>query len=144
MATYNNIITSFREVCNRHKQINTFFSGEEWDFQSAQNIYPAVLLSPDISTIEYGRVMLKFNMFVVDLLTRDGLNNDEIKSDTLQIGQDIIAEFYDNFSDYGFTIEEQISLTPLNEEMDDIVSGWVFNITIQLPYAMNDCFLPIN
>ena len=144
MATYNQVIDTFRDLSTRHKQINTFFSGEEYDFQSASNIYPALLLSPDVSSVSQGSIMLKFNMYVIDILNRDRLNNDDIKSDTLQIGLDIISVLYDNSTVYGFTIEDETSITPLNEEMDDIISGWVFSINVQIQYAMSDCYLPIN
>lgn len=144
MATYNKIIAGFKSFSEKHKQVNTFFSGEEWDFQVKTNIYPAVLVAPDNSTIEQGRFFLKFNVFVVDLLNSDNSNTDEIYSDMLQICGDFIAEFQDNEDDYGFTIEEGTSIIPLHEEMDDKVGGWVMQINVQLLFNSSECGLPIN
>lgn len=142
MTTYNNIINSFRNFAYRHKMINTFYSGQEWDFQADTNIYPAIVMSPDSSLIEDGRFYYKFNIFILDILKPDLSNQDEILSDASQIAGDIVAEFIENEDIYGFTIEESSQLTPLEEVIDDNVSGWLLSINIQSPFNSSNCLLP--
>lgn len=144
MTTYNNIINSFKEFSENHKQINTFFSGQDWNFQTQNNIYPAVLIIPDASSIEQGRFLYKFNIFVIDILKSDLSNQDEIYSDMAQIAGDIVSEFEDNEDSYGFTLEDNVTINPVYEQLDDFVGGWIMNISIQVPFNMSDCLLPLN
>lgn len=143
-ATYNIIIKAFEDFCTNHQQINTFFSGGNWDFQTLNNIYPAVIMLPQPSRIEMGQYLFTFNIFVCDLLNEDMSNIDEIYSDTAQIIGDMVAYFKDN-DDYEFYLDESsVELQPSDETLDDIVAGWVATINIQVPYSGSTCGLPIS
>jgi len=144
MITYNQIIKAFNTFSTNHKQINTFFSGQEFDFQTNTNIYPAMLTVVDVSSIEMGRFMYKFNIFFIDISNQDGSNADEIYSDMAQVVGDFVSEFSDNRDLYGFTLEDSVQITPVFEALDDKTYGWIASISIQVPYTMNDCLLPIN
>jgi len=144
MITYNNIINSFRSFCENHKQLKDFYSGEVYDFQSRNNIYPNMLITPDVSTIENGRFLYTFNIFITDLLNDDLSNQDEIYSDCSSICGDIYSEFYDNYENYGFTINENIDLNKVNEELIDNISGWMMTVNIQVPFYGSDCNLPVD
>lgn len=144
MATLNNIIKSFEDFSTAHLQVNTFFSGQVWNFQSYTNKYTAVILLPVPSAIQKGQLSLTFNLFVIDQLNKDRTNKDEVLSDTLQILQDYISEFSDNEEVNGFTLndEESISIEPFEEELDDVVAGWVATIMIKVPYSGSTCIIP--
>jgi len=143
MITYNNIINSFKTFFKSHPQISTFYSGQEWNFQTMNNIYPAVIISPDITNIENGRFLYSFNIIIIDILSNDLDNQDEIFSDLAQICADIITEFEDNREKYGFSLERPSNITPITEKLDDNVCGWILKINIQVPFFANDCNLPI-
>lgn len=144
MATYNNIIKAFSDFADNHQQLNTFFSGGTWDFQTMENIYPAMVMLPQSSTIVKGAANIVFNVFICDILKSDKSNMDEIYSDTLQISQDMISFFKDN-DDYDFYLDEtSVNIEPTDDILDDIVCGWVSTITIQLPYSGSTCGLPIS
>ena len=143
MVTYNNIVTAFKTFATKHKQINTYFSGQEFDFGTKTNLYPAMLCVGDNATIEMGRFMFKFNVFFIDIGNQDGSNADEIYSDMAQVAGDFVAEFSDNRDLYGFSIEDSVELTQIFEKFDDITYGWLASVAIQVPYTANDCNLPI-
>lgn len=145
MATLNQIIKSFEDFSTSHLQVHTFFSGQTWNFQSITNKYTAVILLPLPSVVQRGMLTLNFNLFVIDQLNKDRSNKDEILSDTLQVLQDYISEFADNEDIYNFTLEEgeEIPIEPLEEELDDVVAGWVATVKIKVPYSGNTCIIPV-
>jgi hypothetical protein len=145
-TTFNNIITAFGDFKNSHYQINTFFFGETWDFQSSQdNVYPAMILLPQPSTIERGMITFNFSVFVCDILNKDRTNAHEIYSDCAQIIADLVSEMKDKEDDYGFWLDEtNVLMEPFTEAFDDVLCGWVASINIQVKYVGSSCGLPLN
>lgn len=144
-TTYNQVIKAFSDICDNHKQINSFYSLQTWEFQTKENVYPAVLLIPLPSTIQQGMTILSFELHVMDLLNKDSSNLNEIHSDTLQIANDIIAETAENEDDYGFTLNtEAITATPFEESLDDRVAGWVITLDVEIENGLDDCNIPID
>jgi hypothetical protein len=144
MTTYNSVVAAINDLCTRHQQINTFYSGQTWNFQPDTNTYPAMILVPLTSAVESGRVVLNFNMFLTDILNKDRSNLTEIHSDTLQIIGDIISELKDDEDTYGFTLDESsVSVDPFEESFDDVLAGWIANISISFKFNGSNCILPI-
>lgn len=142
-ATYNQIINAFDTFCTNHLQLNTFYSGDTWDFQTTNSVYPVLILLPQPSRIENGRVVLMFNIFIADILNKDQSNLDEIYSDTLLIMTDLISYFKDNDSYEFYLNETSVTIEPFNEKFDDIVAGWMANIEIEIPNSGSTCGLPM-
>jgi hypothetical protein len=144
MKTLNNVIQSFKAFTESHLQLNTFYSGKEWDFQSQENLYPALISVIVPSTIAPGVVKYKFNIFCIDLVKSDGSNKDEVYSDTSQILGDFIDYFKDNFDIHGFYLDEtDVTIEPLEEIMDDVLNGWVMEVTVHIPRSGSTCQIPI-
>jgi len=145
MTTFNEIVTAFETFSDEHQQINTFYSGQTWNFQTQTNLYPAVIMLPESSSIEKGSINLSFNLFVADILNSDRTNLDEIYSDTLQILADFVSYFDDAYEDSEiefFLNSENISIHPFEEKFDDVVAGWMAKIEINMPYSGNICVIP--
>lgn len=145
MSTYNKIIDAFDAFCEQHKQINTFFSGQTWNFQTQTNVYPAVIMLPVISSINNGHIRLNFNLFVADILNDDRTNLDDIYSDTLQIVGDIVSYFKDMYgeNEIDFYLDESnVAIEPFEEEFDDVLAGWMATIGISYPYSGSICAIP--
>ena len=146
MTTYNQIVKAFEAFCVAHKQVNTFFSGKEWNFQAETNVYPSVIMTPQPSTIGRGGITLTFNVFVADILNADRTNLDEVYSDTLLIMTDIVSYFKDSEGEEGidFTLnDENVAVEPFEETLDDVVAGWAATINISFPYSGNLCDVPV-
>lgn len=145
MSTYNKIIDSFNAFCEQHKQINTFYSGQTWNFQTLTNVYPAVIMLPTTGNINNGQMVLSFNLFVADILNDDRTNLDDIYSDTLQIVGDIVSYFKDMYDedDIHFYLDEtNVPIEPFEEEFDDVLAGWMASINISFPYSGSICAIP--
>lgn len=140
-TTYNQIITAFRNFCTAHKQIKTFYAGQTWNFQTETILYPAIVMLPQPSTIQTGAVLLTFNIFIADILNKDLTNVDEIYSDTLQIGQDIVAYFRE--AGIFFLNDESVSIEPFEEKFDDVLAGWMLGITLTVPFNSSTCNIPM-
>lgn len=141
----NTIIDHVEAFCTSHLQVNSFYSGQTWNFQAQHdNIHPAVILLPIPSTIYDGKITYAFQLFCLDRLNKDRSNLNEILSDTSLIIADFIAEFDDNYDKYGFVLDDSdITIEPIEEEFDDVLAGWVAtNFTIQIPYGRNSCVVP--
>ena len=144
MTTFNTVVAAFETFAENHKQLNSFYSGEEWDFQAKENLYPALVIAPDPAEIARGSVKITFRVLILDLCNRDNSNVDEIHSDTLQIFGDLFSEFRDNDDEYGFFIDdESIAPEPVREALDDIVAGWFSTITIEYPFSASTCNIPV-
>ena len=142
MVTHNQIIKAFETFCTNHKQINSFYSDQTWNFEAKNNTYPAVIMLPIPSTIQPGMVTLSYIVFITDQLNTNRENLDDIYSDTLLIMQDLISYFNDN-DIYDFSISDNpISIEPFEEQLDDILCGWRAYINIELPYTLNTCNIP--
>lgn len=145
MISLNTIIDTIEQFCNGHLSINTFYSGQTFNFQAQHdNLYPAIVLIPAPSTISDGKLKFNFQLFALDRLNKDRSNLNEVLSDTSLIIADIIAEFDDNYSKYGFILDEiDLEIEPIEEEFDDCLAGWVCtNFSIAIRYGRNDCVIP--
>lgn len=145
LTTYNQIIKAFEDFCTNHKQINTFYSGKTWNFQTETNIYPALVMLAQPSLINRGQINLNFNVFIADILNKDRSNLDEIYSDTLLIITDLISYFADAYETYGFYLDDTaVNIEPFEESFDDVLAGWISTLTIQIRYDGSTCNLPIS
>jgi len=142
MTTHNQIINEFEKFCTDHFQINSFYSGKTWNFQTKTNIYPAVIMLPIPSSIQTGKINLSYNIFITDILNKDRSNLDDLYSDTLLMITDMVSFFRDN-ENLNFSLsEDTVQIEPFEEEFDDILCGWMATITLEIPYTSNTCYIP--
>lgn len=142
MVTYNTVVGDIKEFFGRHLQVKQFLNISTWDEQTLENVYVTVILVPQQSTINDSQLNLNFNLFIADILNFDGSNQKDVYSDTLEIARDFVAYFSDNGC-VGWNIEPNPTITPFNERpFDDILSGWILNFTVQLPFNRDVCNIP--
>lgn len=133
-TTINTIMKAFEEIATDHYQINTFFGGNTWNFETQTNIFPSMIVITQPSNIQSNRVLFKFTIYLADILNKDRSNIFEIESDMFQICNDIISELKSKERVYGFMLDEtDVLLTPFEEAFDDVTAGWSMDITIEAP-----------
>ena len=153
MKTYNQIIKIFKSFAERHKQVNSFFLGQNFDLENTSSIiYPVVQVystgarMPQNDEGFFGVVSLSFNVKIVDQISNDETNSDEINSDTLQIAQDLVNEINTNsyFIKNQIQIDGDIIFEPLYNYEDSNTNGWEFTISLKYINNNSSCDLPVN
>lgn len=148
--TYNQLIEIFKNFKERHYQLNDFYEGMIDQIGDSKEFkYPLLAVIPTNSRLEksnqdrYSQSIFRFNILVGDLVN-SATKEQDIRSDTLQILQDMVAEFdhSDFYYENNIIIESTSELIPFSERFDDLISGWVLDISIKVPFKYNPCFTP--
>lgn len=149
-VTYNNIITELQTFSSSHYQINEFNNGDLWEAiqhnQFADFNYPLLFVVDAGGSLEQGALNLSFDLFCMDLVHKDESNENEVKSDTLQILLDVVA-YLEKLVDtkwYYLQIQKTGSLESFTERFDDELTGWKITITLKQPFTYNDCQIPMS
>lgn len=143
MVTYNSIVRDIRDFFNNHRQVHQFLHITQWDEEAKENVYVTAMLVPQQSNINNTQIDLNFNLFVIDLLNSDRSNQRDVFDDTLGIIQDFISYFSDDpCTDWDIT--PTMTVQPVTEKfVDDIISGWVLNFTVTIPFSRSVCDIPL-
>jgi hypothetical protein len=162
MVTFSNIIKTFNNVADNHYIINSFHSGflDEVDINKMDlQDFPILYCEPGSATIEQGVLTYSVTVFVLDILKEDLSNRNDVWTNTLEITQDIIADFKQNLSiqtsgsdsgkktsyaDNEVVIEMPINSDPFTARFANILSGWSSTISLQVNNTNNLCNAPIN
>ena len=148
--TYNQLIAIFEDFQKRHYNLYTFFSGDIYKLEDKEDIqYPLLAVFPGNVTAnktnEYIRsISYNYNIIVGDVLKNDDTNEDELRSDTLQIIMDLLAELNQDpfYQSNNIIIETSSNCEPFTEKLDDIITGWNVGITIIVPFKYTPCTAP--
>ena len=165
--TYNNIINTLKNVGNIHEQINTTTTGDIHDIDLSKNtLFPLMHITPVNVGTTRSTLNYEFQIFVMDLVSQDldwtenaiqsaaFLNNEqEVLSSTLQTSIDIVSIFRNSvfqssqqINDINAPIlfsEGEISFDPFTERFDNALTGWVFNIVINVENSFQTCNIPV-
>jgi hypothetical protein len=92
----------------------------------------------------------KFTFIVSDIIQRSLENQVDVLSDTLQIMDDILGQFrlsvtnsLGNFNQL-YYLNTPIVCTPFLEKYDDLLGGWVAEITIEVKTPLDRCDAPFD
>jgi len=163
VLNYKNIIDDFETLAKNHKQINSFSTGDitqlvSWTQQidgkdnttNAAPVYPIMYVIPSDITRGEQEIVYGFNVIIADIMdTKTSYDiQTELWSDTLQIAEDVLAQFkYSVTSAQGdyetkYDIESPTTITPFNEAYDDNLVGMNLSISIVIDSPLNRCMAP--
>lgn len=163
MTTYRTIIEDFERIADRHLQINSFGHGDlnqliYWTTQKDGEdnegnnapIYPLLYVVP--TTVVRGEQQLTytFDIVVADIDTskKTPEYTKQMWSDTLQISEDILAQFKYSVTaeqgDYERTYDVVLpaNVNPFSERFDDLLVGWTTTLQVVLDIPLNRCISP--
>ena len=133
MSTYKDIISGLENYTEQHQLINDFGSGNITNLDTNQITPLIVWLQPTPSRMIGNITKLRFDMYVLDLLEHDLSNLNDILSNTLSVGNDIIQDFwFDEDEVNGFTMGDIISMEPFQAQFDIFTGGWVFTVETEM------------
>jgi hypothetical protein len=141
--SYKLIINDLLEFSRLHEQVHSYGFGDTQQLTNdiitkQEPLYPRLYINPDISKFKSGQIEYSFNVYIIDKLTIDLSNQQDVLSDTLEIAKDLYAKLY--LSD--FEAEWDAQLQPFYEVTETGVSGWILNVTSKQKSDYNRCVLP--
>ena len=141
--TLNQIIKIIQTEAEKHKQVNKFAVGAEFDFAVAQvEFYPIVWLMPNgfnFST-ENRVVDYQFSIMVMDRTFEDSSNTIEVLSDTALIVIDLITLLKRRNENFEIIVAN--TAEPFYDSGSDVVAGHAIDITIRTAYLESYCDIP--
>jgi hypothetical protein len=105
---------------------------------------------PGEVTNKFGFMDYKFKIIIADIIQRDLENQIDVLSDTNQIMDDIIGQFrlsvdqsLGNFNEL-YYLDDKVVCTPFLEKYDDLLGGWVADLSIQVMTPLDRCDAAFN
>jgi hypothetical protein len=153
----------FRVLSEYHKQIQSFGFGkmDEFTYWNEMRLkeynehfnspyYPYFFVVPQDVSQKFGFMEYKFTFIVSDIIQRDLANQVDVLSDTLQIMDDILGQFrlsvtdsLGNFNEL-YYLDTPITCVPFLEKYDDLLGGWVAEVTIEVKTPLDRCDAAFN
>lgn len=161
---FKNIINDLKTLEKNHKQLNSFGVGDlkqliyltqqrdkvENTTDSAP-LYPLMYVIPVNVLQDDNFITFRFNVLVVDIMNATNYDIEvDLWSETLQIAQDILAQFkYSVDTSQGnyetrYDLQLPASITPFSEAYDDLLVGWNLELQLVVDMPLNRCLAPFN
>ena len=125
------------------------------------------IINPVNVATGYSQLNYTFQIFVMDLVSQDEnwtqsnfqsaafLNNEqEVLSATLQMSVDIVSVFRNSIQQSTFNVDDinkpvyftegDVTFDPFTERFDNLLTGWVFNIQVQVENTFQTCDFPMD
>ena len=137
--TLNQVIQTIKSLSQSHKQLKMCFYGDTWDFlDQGDNNYPALFFNVANGSISGNVMTFNVELFNLYKTLQDQSNVEEVKSDCIQIGGDILSALKYNqeirLGDVTFDVVE--------EQTPDYLGGARFSFTLGTDFVYNECQIP--
>lgn len=146
MLSYNQIIGIIEKFAANHKQINEFANGDLWEVIEHNKLsefnYPLLFIADNSADFGNGTFTLTFDFIVMDLVHKDESNENDVKSDTLQIINDVVAYFDRQQDYYTLSMERVGNAISFTERFDDELTGWKLTLRLKQPQEYDKCAIP--
>jgi hypothetical protein len=163
--TYNNVINTLKNIGDTHSQITTVTTGDIFDINLEDQKFALMHINPvNVTTGDFG-LTYNFQIFICDLVSEDAnwtetniqsannlSNEQEVLSDTLQISIDIISmlrhstqqseQEVNDINEPIYFAEGQQTLEPFTERFDNLLTGWVFSLSVLVANDFQSCTIP--
>lgn len=145
--TFNDITNTIKDLCKSHKMVHSFNLGEtlkdiDFDDENTSPEYPFIYLQPISTTLNEGSMTTTYTMLVMNLVDAEQGNYNQVQSDMLNIGMDIIYTLMIQYND--FEIGLPINVNYFTERFNNEISGVNITFNIESPIDINTCLLPFN
>mgnify|MGYP003125417256 FL=1 len=159
MISFRNVLGYLETIADKHYEINSFHSGmmDEVDINKlGATDYVILYAEPGNVVINQGVLTYNFTIFVMDMIN-DEVGDDPNKqrvgrvdgySETLNILQDVVAEFKHSLTtqswvDGEVVLELPITAEPFTARFNNLLTGWSASISVDVNNKNNLCIAPI-
>jgi hypothetical protein len=163
-TNFKKIITDLKTLEKNHKMLNSFGIGDLKQLiyltqqrdkventTDAAPIYPLMYVIPLNVTQDENFTTYRFNVLIVDIMNASNYDIEvDLWSETLQIAQDILAQYKYSVNqqqgDYeaSYYLELPANITPFSEAYDDLLVGWNLELQLTIDMPLNRCIAPFN
>lgn len=151
MTTLNNVLNLFKDIADRHEQINDYGVKQDFDVDADRaNKYPLLIVNPTNPVMPKGEngynvINYSIELQVLDLLNKDVDNTNDVLSDTMQVITDVLLEFsrHPDYYDMGIDLLNDVTLTSLRGVYDEDATGYKCLLELQVPINRGYCTSPI-
>ena len=160
MISFRNVVGYLETIAEKHYEINSFHSGQldEVDLNKlGATDYIILYAEPGTVVVDKGVLTYNFSIYVMDMISekigsnpnRQRLGRVNTYSETLNIMQDVIAEFHQNLYSTSWVDDKVVLSLPINAEpftarFDNTLTGWAASISVQVPNTNDLCIVPIS
>tara|TARA_R110000824_G_scaffold230327_1_gene417973 strand:- start:50 stop:577 length:528 start_codon:yes stop_codon:yes gene_type:complete len=163
--TFNNAVDTLKQLGIEHHQINTTTTGDIWDIDMNETLFPLFHINPVNVTTGQSSLTYNFQLFIMDAVSKredwtevnfqsaDNLSNEqEVASSCLQVCVDIIGMFRHSkwqgageldIDDPVYFTDGEYTLEPFQERFDNLLTGWVFQVGIVVQNDFQTCTIPV-
>ncbi len=149
--TINQYILIFKDLAERHKQINHFIVSEDFDLGTVDSskfpLLAVIPSNPNLPRSENGfsTFTMDFEVKVLDLVNDGNENAIEVYSDTVEILKDIVNEYatHPYYIDMGVDLISDVSMEKLTGFTDSDLYGYGTTLTFSSPNKISFCGSPI-
>ena len=159
MISFRNVVGYLETIADKHYEIESFHSGmmDEVDINKlGATDYVILYAEPGNVVINQGVLTYNFTIFVMDMIN-DEVGDDPNKqrvgrvdgySETLNILQDVVAEFKHSLTtqsgvDNEVVLELPITAEPFTARFNNLLTGWSASISVDVNNKNNLCIAPI-
>ena len=159
MISFRNVVGYLETIADKHYEINSFHSGmmDEVDINKlGATDYVILYAEPGNVVINQGVLTYNFTIFVMDMINDevgDEPNKQRIGrvdgySETLNILQDVVAEFKHSLTtqswvDGEVVLQLPITAEPFTARFNNLLTGWSASISVDVNNKNNLCIAPI-
>ena len=159
MISFRNVVGYLETIASKHYEINSFHSGlmDEVDINKlGATDYIILYAEPGNAVINQGVLTYNFTIFVMDMIN-DEVGDEPNKqrtgrvdgySETLNILQDVIAEFKHSLTTQSWVdgevlLQLPITAEPFTARFNNLLTGWSASISVDVNNKNNLCIAPI-
>jgi|TARA_R100000664_G_C2717527_1_gene112098 hypothetical protein len=159
MISFRNAVGFLETIADKHLEINSFHSGmlDEVDINKlGATDYVILYAEPGSATINQGVLTYSFTVYVMDMVNdevgdepnKQRIGRVDAYSETLNILQDVIAEFKHSLTTQSWVDDEVVLQLPITAEpftarFNNLLTGWSATINIDVNNKNNLCIAPI-
>jgi hypothetical protein len=159
MISFRNVVGYLETIADKHYEINSFHSGmmDEVDINKlGATDYVILYAEPGNAVINQGVLTYNFTIFVMDMINdevgdspnKQRLGRVDGYSETLNILQDVVAEFKHSLTTQSWVDNEVVLQLPITAEpftarFNNLLTGWSASISVDVNNKNNLCIAPI-
>ena len=142
-VTLSNIIKLYEDIADANEYIQDATFGDIFEIDLKETNYALAHLSIENANYSTHELTYSFSLYVMDLVSTDEGNENDVLSDTLQVIGDFISQFKHStaFGDMenDFRFSDDVACTPFTERFDNDVTGWRADLEVVVSFNASAC-----